>query len=318
MACTERGGRITFSDTTTSDSIFYQPVDFVGYPHVQGLYSRTIEFSPRQLLYIAGLFRKVASGFQFDYAHKFTRNIAANMSIKLPVIGEESRELDLTYMEAYIRELEAARIRELEKWLIAAGLNDCILTPDEEKALKDWQTKKVPQKAVKISDLFFVETPKRRFNANAVKFGGAHPYVVRTSLNNGRRGTIVADEIWLNPGNTISFGQDTATIFYQGEPYFTGDKIKVMRFRHGEFDERIACFLLAVMRKSFSTFTWGTSSFDEKVLKAVKVSVPITDANSIDIEFMSLFIRAIIKRTIRGVVAWKDREIAATKKVVAR
>ena len=35
---TEDGGIITFSDTTTSDSIFYQSSPFVGYPHVQGLY----------------------------------------------------------------------------------------------------------------------------------------------------------------------------------------------------------------------------------------------------------------------------------------
>lgn len=34
---TEKGGMITFSDTTTADAIFYQPNDFVGYPHVQGM-----------------------------------------------------------------------------------------------------------------------------------------------------------------------------------------------------------------------------------------------------------------------------------------
>lgn len=37
---TEKGGMITFSDTTTADAIFYQPNDFVGYPHVQGCTQR--------------------------------------------------------------------------------------------------------------------------------------------------------------------------------------------------------------------------------------------------------------------------------------
>lgn len=40
MKTTEKGNMITFSDTTTSSSIFYQPDDYVGYPHVQGLYDR--------------------------------------------------------------------------------------------------------------------------------------------------------------------------------------------------------------------------------------------------------------------------------------
>ncbi len=35
---TETGNKITFSDTTSADAIFYQENDFVGYPHVQGLY----------------------------------------------------------------------------------------------------------------------------------------------------------------------------------------------------------------------------------------------------------------------------------------
>ena len=38
LTSTEKGNIVTFSDTTTSDSIFYQPNDFIGYSHVQGVY----------------------------------------------------------------------------------------------------------------------------------------------------------------------------------------------------------------------------------------------------------------------------------------
>lgn len=156
-----------------------------------------------------------------------------------------------------------------------------------------------------------METPKRRFNANAVKFGGVHPYVVRTSQNNGRRATIVADDKWLNPGKTISFGQDTATIFYQPEPYFTGDKIKVLSFRHGKLNEKIACYLLTIMRKAFSNFTWGTSSFNEKVLKSVVVSLPIVGCCSrqIDFDYMDAFIRELEKVRVRELEDARIREL---------
>ena len=65
---------------------------------------------------------------------------------------------------------------------------------------------------------------------------------VRSSLNNGIRGYITQDECYLNPAKTISFGQDTATIFYQEKPYFTGDKIKVMSYRDCELNPELAIF----------------------------------------------------------------------------
>lgn len=154
--------------------------------------------------------------------------------------------------------------------------------------------------------MFTVQSPKRRFNANAVVFGGGHPYVVRTSQNNGRRGTINVDEKWLNPGGTISFGQDTATIFYQDKPYFTGDKIKVLTFLPRQLNERIACWLLTAMRKSFSNFTWGTSSFDERVLKRVEIELPTEAKNSrkIDFAYMEAYIRELETARVRELGKW--------------
>ncbi len=125
-----------------------------------------------------------------------------------------------------------------------------------------------------IEKLFSIQTPKKKFNANKLTFSGNHPYVARGSNNNGIRGYIDEDEIYLNPGNTISFGQDTATMFYQKDAYFTGDKIKIFSLRHGELNSRIAIFLISVMKKAFSTFSWGSSSFNESVLNKVKVNIP--------------------------------------------
>lgn len=92
--------------------------------------------------------------------------------------------------------------------------------------------------------MFFVNTPKKRFDANKVTIldSGKYPYVVRTSNNNGQRGYIVEDEKYLNEGNTISFGQDTATVYYQERPYFTGDKIKVLKPKFELFNKKNAPF----------------------------------------------------------------------------
>ena len=231
--------------------------------------------------------------------------------ITIPV--DASGNPDFAYMEAYVRELEVARIRELDKYLKAAGLDDCELTEQEKSALEKFGSDEIKISKTTISALFDVCTPLRRFNANAVKFGGVHPYVVRTSANNGQRGTIIAEEKYLNPGRTISFGQDTATIFYQPQRYFTGDKIKVLRPRFGDLNENVACYLLSVMRLSFSSFSWGQSSFNVDVLNNVRVDVPIDACGELDLAFMQTFITACMKMAIRGVIKWKN---AATKTAV--
>lgn len=147
-------------------------------------------------------------------------------------------------------------------------------------------------KNYKISDLFNIYSPAKRFNANAVKFGGKFPYVVRTSKNNGIRDYITEDEKYLSPANTFSFGQDTATVFYQDKPYFTGDKIKVMRLKVGILNKERACYLLSVIRKAFSSFSWGQNSFDENVLNNVEIVVP-TKNNQIDFNYMEKYIHVL-------------------------
>lgn len=103
---TETGIRITYSDTTTSDAIFYQPFDFVGYSHVQGFYPYDNDlWSEDSLLYFVTCFRKCAKGL-FDYADKFTREIAADMEVSLPVINNSSEEIDFDLMCNYISALK--------------------------------------------------------------------------------------------------------------------------------------------------------------------------------------------------------------------
>ena len=104
---------------------------------------------------------------------------------------------------------------------------------------------------------------------------GSHPYVVRTSQNNGLKGYICEREDALNSGRTISFAQDTAEMFWQAESYFTGNKVKVLSIKDREMTENIALFLITCLKKAFSSFGWGMS-YDTKILTQVPVSLPVT------------------------------------------
>ena len=108
--------------------------------------------------------------------------------------------------------------------------------------------------------------------------------------NNGQKGYINEDTKYLNDGNTISFGQDTATVFYQEKPYFTGDKIKILKPKFPNFCKNNAQFFIAAMNLAFRSFSWGSSSFNMEIIKDVKLTLPSTHGGKIDFDFMEAFV----------------------------
>ncbi|MDU7286677.1 restriction endonuclease subunit S [Corynebacterium kroppenstedtii] len=142
----------------------------------------------------------------------------------------------------------------------------------------------------KLGDLFNVQSSLKRFDANKVTItDSGYPYVVRTSVNNGHRGMIEENPQFLNPGNTISFGQDTATIFYQESPYFTGDKIKILVPKDVRFRRQNAQFIIAAMNKSFNSFSWGASRFNVNTLTNQSIRLP-KNADGVDYEWIERFV----------------------------
>ena len=99
---TEKGNMITFSDTTTADSIFYQPNEFVGYPHVQGMYPKLYsdKWNIDTLLYLVTIFKGKAKSLDFDFVNKFRRDTASSMKVPLPIDVKGKGLMD-TYKLSY-------------------------------------------------------------------------------------------------------------------------------------------------------------------------------------------------------------------------
>ena len=165
----------------------------------------------------------------------------------------------------------------------------------------------------KLGDLFEVVSYKKCFDANKVAIieNRGHPYIVRQSTGNGRKGNIDEPIKYLNPGNTISFGQDTATMFYQEKPYFTGDKIKILRPKYAKFGKNNAQFFLSTMRKAFCSFAWGSSRFNVETLKKQMVSLPIKNNGYIDFDFMESFIAELEAERVAELEAERVAELSA-------
>ena len=159
---------------------------------------------------------------------------------------------------------------------------------------------------------------KKKINANIVTFNGEFPYVARGEGENGIRGYIDFDEKFLNPSNTISFGQDTVTMYYQPNAYFTGDKIQIFKLnkKYGKLTENIALYLISSMKKAFTNFSWGQSSFALDVISNIDIELPVTKSGTIDFEYMEKYIQVIKKQLIEDVVEYKDEYISKSKSTV--
>ena len=281
-------------------------------------------------LFLASAISKRIYG-NYEWTNKAGWERIKSEKIHLPT---QNGQIDFAFMEQFIAELEAERIVELEAYLRVTGLSDYILTEEERAVLEafrsgkiSWGGVKLPNgqevtniewKMFRIGELFEINSYKKRFDANKVQIEEVgFPYVVRTALNNGIRGYINEDVEFLNEGNTISFGQDTATMFYQEKPYFTGDKIKIVKCKDESFNKLNAHFFIAAMGKAFSSFSWGSSSFSVEIIKNQNISLPSTQGVPL-YAYMEVFIRAVQKLVIKEVVQYADRKITATREVVTK
>lgn len=125
--CNEKGGIITFSDTTTASAIFYQPNDFVGYSHVQGMYPHGIyaeKWSMYSMRFFESVFKSRAKDLGYDYVNKFERDLAKEIIVSLPV--DNNGDPDFKYMEQYMKNIEQEASQRLDSLLMANCDNSSI------------------------------------------------------------------------------------------------------------------------------------------------------------------------------------------------
>ena len=183
-------------------------------------------------------------------------------------------EPDWDYMEAFMEQINQqaqARLDEYKEGKLEYTTLDSKIgyTPVDTKSWAEF----------KVGDLFDINSSKKIYHAINVTIiptqeDGYYSYVVRQKSNNGIRGYIQEDLESLNPANTISFAQDTAEMFWQSQPYFTGNKVKVMSVKNQELTELISLFLISGLKRAFSNFRY-ISSYTVDNIKNVALKLPI-------------------------------------------
>lgn len=138
---------------------------------------------------------------------------------------------------------------------------------------------------VAISSLFNVEATiqgdKITFERSSIFSPESLPFLGRSGSNNGIVGYVECPLEKINRGKIITIALDgsTGATFYQHHPFCSGQNIWILRPKPEmiqDFDQFIALYLVASIRKAVRNYTYNLSLTKSRLLK-VEVLVPTVD-----------------------------------------
>ncbi len=327
----------TLSFAQDTFTVFYQKQPYFTGNKVKILKPKFAFKSPKILHFISAILQFILKPLTWGLGST-TESIAEfkfSLPLKPTANTQTLEDIDFDFMETFIAELEQCRLAELQAYLKATGLENTTLSSEEENALNVFNNSRggntpcgLTWQSFRLGDLFEVLSSKKIYHANTIKIHdtqieNSYPYVVRATTNNGIKGFIIDDPTFTNEKNTLSFAQDTFTVFYQKQPYFTGNKVKILKPKFAFKSPKILHFISAILQFILKPLTWGLGSTTESIAE-FKISLPLKPTaktqtlKDIDFDFMRTLINALMKQTIQGVAEYCDAKIQATKEIISQ
>lgn len=266
------------------------------------------------IIYIAQALQKSIK-LKYGYDNKATWEKVKNNTLTLPSIND----LPCTkFMESYIRELEQERIRELDAYLKATGLNDYKLTPEEKNSIEIMSKGGLNYKEFKVLDIFSVKNTQSIMKSQVGFCSGDIPYVTAGETNNSIASYISAEPSIIDKGNCIVIGGKSTVVTYQEQDFVSNDSHNLALYmketdKKSKYTQMFFVTLLSFKLKQL--YNWGNSISNKKIQKDT-IHVPVNQNGDIDYQFIELYSKAVEKLCIKSVVDWKDRIIQTTKNVV--
>jgi len=283
---TEKGNIITFSDTTSSDSIFYHENPFVGYAHVQGMYpigKYKNSWTKYSYLFFVTVFKSRAIGLNYNYVNKFTRESASKMIVKLPV--DDMGEINFEYMENYIKQVEN-------------NVGTSITEISSEKYLQ----KKCDTEAWKnfhLYDIFNIDAGTK-LDRIAMKFDNPTiNFVGRSGINNGV--TTCVDEIEgckpYKAGNlTLALGGAyLGSCFVQDKDFYTSQNVVVLipKFDMSFNVKQFICSM--IFREGQTHYKAFIDELNRHIKTDFTIKLPVDRNENIDYEYIEKYMNTINK-----------------------
>ena len=299
---------------------FYRNYDFGAgddtgvYWNDEKLYSENI-----MLFFVIAMQKSIAG--KFSFGKKLRSSQSFDFIMLLP--EKTDGKIDFDFMEAFIRELEEERIRELAAYLKVSGFDNYTLSKCESEALAHFNELK--WKEFRIGDLFErVSTKKLSYKALDLpkKPVGEYtlPCLTSSFQNQGlnyyvpRDGATIIKNVISIPSNS-----DVYRAYYQSREFTVLSDAYAIKWKNENLDFNNMDYLFSVMCINKVTdlpiYSYKMKLGGWNVVQNKYIKLPVKN-DEIDFAFMETFISAVQKLVIKDVVLYADKKIAATKQAV--
>lgn len=265
------------------------------------------------LAFLASINKALAGSFSDGYANYPTLEKLKAQIINLP--QTKNKEIDFAFIDDFLRELERARLRELEAYLKATGLDNYELTEADKDALRNY--KNLQWKEFPITKIFTIHNTHNILASDVKLNSGATPYLCASAENNGVNGYISYNTDLLEQGNCVFIGGKTFVVSYQKEDFYSNDSHNIALYLKDYAPTRANLLsLVTFVRKSLGhKYTWGDSVSKAKI-KGDTITLPTLDGKQPDFNAMERLIAALQKIVIADVAKYTARNLEATQQVI--
>ncbi|ELM3649139.1 conserved hypothetical protein [Flavobacterium psychrophilum] len=294
-------------DTITIDmfaNVFYRNYCYSADDNILILFDK-IKIKSKTKLFIVNSINKALSS-TFSYGKQYRMNNFLNTKIQLPT---KKGKIDFEFMETFVAELSAQRVAELSAHLKVTGLNNYILTNEEQKVLEDFENGKIVFKEFTFTTIFNKILQGRRLKKEDQIIGNI-PFVMAGTTNTGIA-KYISNPVASFPKNSITIDIFGNT-FYRNYDFGAGDDTGVYWHDERNYSEKTMLYLTSSMSKLVQgKFDFGNKLRSSQSLD-FKVQLPAIN-NKPNYKLIETFITAIQKLVIKEVVLYADRKTEATK-----
>lgn len=268
---TEKGGIITFSDTTEGNTFFVQPNDFIGFAHVQGMYPKHRKWSTNQLLFLSTILIFVNKN-RYNYGRKMTRENILATTVLLP--SDNNDEPDWIWIDKYISSLHAKKV--------TTKIASCQNTID----IISWRS-------FRLDKLFDLKKGTRLIKED-MEDGNVN-YLGAISGNNGVRQKISCQESDLYAPNciTVNYNGSVGEAFYQKDPFWASDDVNVLYAKDWwQLNVYRAMFIITIIKANKYKYDYGRKWTMEK-MKESTILLPSKADGTPDWDWMENYIKSL-------------------------
>lgn len=272
---------ISLANSGSVGSSFYEPFAFVASDHITHL--KNENYNKYHYLFIASVMNRLSQKYNFN--REINDNRIAREKIMLPI--NTKGDLDLDFMEQYIRERESQLIQKYKDFICKDILSKNKLTFHSVR----WKAFYL------ISDkMFYIDSGKTFSNTSNINNNGIYDVVGATSKNNGNVGFLSDQykDLVCSPNCIclIKTGQGSVgEAVYKNNAFIPSNNVCVIR--SSWLNKYNALFVVSQINKQADRYSYGYIRNSKRIARE-KLMLPMDDNGNPDYDFMERYAKQIM------------------------